>query len=129
MTGEPVLESALTAIGPRGPVYRGKEAVALADIDARADLSSLGVLAFELLTGRPPFVGDASAVVHAHVSRRPPRIRSGIRRRAPCPRIRSGTRSTCGATRARSTQACSAASALRARSAGRVGCFTRSPSP
>jgi citrate synthase len=28
--GEPVLESALTAIGPRGPVYRGHEAVALA---------------------------------------------------------------------------------------------------
>ncbi|MCP3103526.1 serine/threonine-protein kinase [Myxococcus sp. K15C18031901] len=43
-------------------------------VDARADLYALGVIAFELLTGRPPFVGDAADVVHAQVSRRPPLV-------------------------------------------------------
>lgn len=41
-------------------------------IDARADLYSLGVVFFELLCGRPPFVGDTAAVLQAHVARRPP---------------------------------------------------------
>lgn len=46
--GEPVMESALTAIGPRGPVYRGREAVALArqdvPFDAVAELLWTGAL-------------------------------------------------------------------------------------
>ncbi|MCP3137609.1 serine/threonine-protein kinase [Pyxidicoccus xibeiensis] len=44
------------------------------DIDARADLYSLGIMAFELVCGRPPFVGDTAAVLQAHVSRRPPAL-------------------------------------------------------
>lgn len=44
-------------------------------LDARADLYSLGVVFFELLCGRPPFVGDTAAVLQAHVSRRPPSLR------------------------------------------------------
>ena len=43
-------------------------------LDARADLYSLGIVFFELLCGRPPFVGDAAAVLQAHVSRRPPAL-------------------------------------------------------
>ncbi|AKF82234.1 serine/threonine protein kinase [Myxococcus fulvus 124B02] len=40
-------------------------------IDARADLYGLGVVYFELLCGRPPFVGDTASVLQAHVARRP----------------------------------------------------------
>ncbi|WP_437758045.1 citrate synthase family protein [Sorangium sp. So ce1389] len=55
--GEPVLESALTAIGPRGPVYRGKEAVALAlddvPFEAVAELLWTGELPAEGAPARP----------------------------------------------------------------------------
>lgn len=44
------------------------------ELDARADLYSLGVLFFEMLSGRPPFVGDSAEVQQAHVSRRPPSL-------------------------------------------------------
>ncbi|MFY2561119.1 protein kinase domain-containing protein [Corallococcus terminator] len=43
-------------------------------VDARADLYSLGIVYFELLCGRPPFVGETASVLQAHVSRRPPSL-------------------------------------------------------
>ncbi|WP_437939982.1 citrate synthase family protein [Sorangium sp. So ce341] len=51
--GEPVLESALTAIGPRGPVYRGKEAVALALEDAPFEAVAELLWTGELPVGAP----------------------------------------------------------------------------
>ncbi|MGK3987158.1 protein kinase [Sorangium sp. So ce136] len=44
-----------------------------ARIDARADIYAFGVILFELLTLRPPFLGDENAVGHGHLALRPPR--------------------------------------------------------
>lgn len=55
------------------PVYMSPEQIEGAPLDARSDLYSLGITAFELLTGRPPFTsGSAADIMRAHLERPPP---------------------------------------------------------
>lgn len=59
------------------PRYMSPEQLrASCDVDARCDIWALGVVLFELLTGKTPFTGASVAEVHAAVlERQPPRVR------------------------------------------------------
>ena len=70
-TGEQSLTSIGVALGT--PAYMAPEqAAAEPNVDHRADLYALGALAYEMLSGRPPFVGaNAQQVLAAHVTQAP----------------------------------------------------------
>jgi TolB-like protein len=71
-------EKALTLTGlPIGtPAYMSPEqAEGRPDVDGRSDVYSLGCVLFEMLTGRPPFLGrSARAVMQQHVTTPPPSL-------------------------------------------------------
>jgi len=70
-TGSNSLTSIGVALGT--PAYMAPEqAAADPHVDHRADIYALGALAYELLTGRPPFVGaNPQQVLAAHVTQAP----------------------------------------------------------
>ena len=57
------------------PLYMSPEQVNGKPLDARSDIYSLGVMAWHMLVGRPPFSGDtALAVAVKHLNEQPPSL-------------------------------------------------------
>jgi len=81
-TGRQSLTTVGVALGT--PTYMAPEqATADPHVDHRADLYALGVIAYELLTGRPPFTGNTpQQVIAAHVTQAPDAV---TRHRAAVP--------------------------------------------
>jgi serine/threonine-protein kinase len=68
----PLPESAASQLSP---AYLSPELILGERVDPRTDVYSAGVLLFEAITGRPPFVGrDRAQVMEAHLDRTPPRL-------------------------------------------------------
>ena len=68
--------SALTRVGAimGTPLYMSPEQCGGGSVDARTDIYSLGVIAYQMLVGETPFAGNTPAVMRAHREEAPPAL-------------------------------------------------------
>lgn len=71
-----VSASELTRVGSvlGTPLYMSPEQCRGEKLTPRSDIYSLGVIAYQMLSGRTPFEGDFTAVMEAHKELQPPRL-------------------------------------------------------
>src|SRR5262249_37884998 len=70
--GKPVLTSAAGLFGT--PAYMAPEFFEGDEVDARADVYSIGILTYEMLAGSPPFQGSVQSIMSGHLFKVPPSI-------------------------------------------------------
>ncbi len=84
-----VLTAGLTRVGAimGTPLYMSPEQCRGEHLDARADIYSLGVIAYQMLAGAPPFTGDTLTVIQQHTESTPlplrernPKVRARVAR-------------------------------------------------
>src|SRR5262249_34685891 len=63
------------------PLYMSPEQCAGKKSDGRSDIYSLGVIAYQMLAGEPPFTGDTTKVMREHIEATPAPLRE--RRKVP----------------------------------------------
>ncbi len=69
--------AALTRVGAimGTPLYMSPEQCGGGHVDTRSDIYSLGVIAYQMLAGEPPFAGNTSTVMRAHREQKPQDLR------------------------------------------------------
>ncbi len=62
------------------PVYMSPEQCAAKNLDARSDIYSLGVIAYQMLAGEPPFKGNTARIMREHMEAEPPPLRARVKK-------------------------------------------------